>query len=144
MPTSRFHSKWFERAFNGSQPLDLDGAGAATIMLGIVSDSVIDPDTTQLYTALTPVAAGTGWTGPVALTGVTAALVSGDWVFDASDPAQIAQDASTGFSNARTVVIYEDTTKYILYTHTEDSAFGNTGGPLTLNFSASGILKVTI
>lgn len=144
MPTSRFHSKWFERAFNGTQALDLDGAGAATIKLGIVTDTTIDPDTTQLYTSLTAVGTGTGWTGPVNLSGVTAALSSGDWVFDASDPSVIAQDAGSGFTTGRTVVIYEGTNNYILYTHTEDSAFGNQGGPLTISFNASGILKVTI
>lgn len=144
MATSRFHSKWFERAFNGTEPLDLDGAGAATINLGIVTNTVIDPDTTQLYSSLTPVGTGTGWTGPVALTGLTAALVGGNWVFDANDPSVIAQDAGTGFSNGNTVVVYVAASSQILYTYTADSAFGNTGGPLTITFNASGILQVTI
>jgi hypothetical protein len=141
MPTTRFHSKWLERALNGVAPLDLDGS--TDIRLGIVTESSINEDTNNLYSGLTPVGTATGWSGPLTLGGVTAALSSGNWVFDANDPSAIAQDAG-GFSNARSVIIYENTTGYILYSHTEDSTFGNVAGPLTLNFHANGLLRINI
>lgn len=141
---AKFHSDWFERQMNGGLSLDLDGAGASTINIGIVTESVIDAHTTILYSSLTPVGTATGWTGPVALSNLTAALDgSNDWVFDADDPAQIAQDAG-GFTNGRTIVVYDSVSSRILYSHTEGSAFGNVAGPLTIGFSASGMLKVVL
>lgn len=137
------NSKWIERQHNGTQAIDFDGAGSV-IKLGIVTESVIDPDLTNLYTALTPVATGTGWTGPVTLANKTCALNgSYNLVFDADDPAQIAQDAA-GFTNGRSLVLYEDTNKYIIAHHTEASAFGNVSGPITITFSANGIWVANI
>ncbi len=138
------HSTWLERHFDGTQAVDLDGAGAVTLKLGIVTNATINADTDNLYTGLTAVGTATGWTGPVTLANPTCGLDgSNDLVFDADDPAQIAQDAG-GFSNGRSLVIYEDTNKYILAHHTEGTAFGNVSGPLTVSFDNAGILKWTI
>lgn len=141
---AKFHSAWFELQMNGGLSLDLDGVGSSSIMIGIVTESAINAHTDSLYSSLTPVGTATGWTGPVALSNLSAALDgSNDWVFDADDPAQIAQDAS-GFSNGRTIVVYDNATSRILYSHTEASTFGNVAGPLTIGFSASGMLKVVL
>jgi hypothetical protein len=140
------HSKWLERHFDGTQALDLDAVLAgSTIKLGIVTESVINADTNNLYTGLTAVATGTGWTGPVTLANITCGLNgSFNLVFDADDPSVIAQDVGTGFANARSLVIYEDLNKYILAHHTEGATFGNTTGPITTTLDAAGIIEFTI
>ena len=137
------HSDWLERQFNGAEFLDLNGVGADTINLGIVTNASIDPDTNALYSGLTAVSTGTAWTGPVALSNLTCVLDgSNDLVFDSDDPATIAQDAG-GFSNARSLVIYDPTNSYIIAHHTEGSAFGNVSGPIAITWS-SGIWKLSI
>ncbi len=139
------HSDWLERQFNGTEFLDLSGAGADVINLGIVTESSINPDTNALYSGLTPVATGTAWTGPVALANITCALNgSNNLVFDADDPSVIAQDAGGGFTNGRSLVIYDPTNSYIIAHHTEPSTFGNVSGTITITLSASGIWQLTI
>lgn len=140
------HSKWLERHFDGTQALDLDAVlGGATIKLGIVTESTINADTNNLYTGLTAVATGTGWTGPVTLANITCGLNgSFNLVFDADDPAVIAQDSGTGFANGRSLVVYEDTNKYIIAHHTEGSAFGNDTGTITITLDANGVWVMTI
>ena len=139
------HSDWLERQFDGTEALDLDGAGSV-INMGIVTESTIDADTNALYSGLTAVATGTAWTGPVALANKTCGQnASNDLVFDADDPAQIAQDAGAGFANARSIVIFGSVNSFILAHHTEGTAFGNTLGPITVSFDATnGIWKATI
>jgi len=139
------HSKWIERHYDGTQPLDLDAALAGdTINMGIVTESVINPDTDNLYSGLTAVGVATGWTGPVALANITCGLNgSFDLAFDADDPAVIAQDAS-GFTNGRSLVIYEATNSYIIAHHVEGSAFGNVSGTITITLNAAGIWVMTI
>jgi len=139
------HSKWLERHFDGTQPLDLDATLAGdTINLGIVTESVIDPDVDNLYSGLTPVTIGTAWTGPVALANITCGLTVGlDLSFDADDPAVIAQDAG-GFTNGRTLVIYEATNSYIIATSIESAAFGNTTGSITITLDANGVWVLSI
>lgn len=139
------HSDWLERHFDGTEALDLDGIGADTINLGIVTESTINADTNALYTGLTAVSTGTGWTGPVALANITCGLNgSNNLVFDADDPSVISQDAGTGFSNGRSLVLYDTTNNYILAHHTEASAFGNTTGTITITLDANGIWVLTI
>lgn len=139
------HSDILERHFDGTDSLDWDGAGANTFNLGIVTESSIDADTNALYSGLTPVATGTAWTGPVALANVACGLDgSNDLVFDADDPSSIAQDSGGGFSNARSLVVYESTNGYIVAHHTEASAFGNVSGPINITFSANGIWILSI
>lgn len=139
------HSDWLERHFDGTQTLDLDAAvGGSTIKLGIVTESTINADTNALFTSLTAVATGTAWTGPVTLTNITCGLDgSNDLVFDADDPAVIASDAG-GFANGRSLVIYEDTNKYIIAHHTEGATFGNVSASITITLAAGGIWKLTI
>jgi len=138
------HSKIQERAGDGTAPLDLDDTvSGTTIILGIVTESSIDKHTNSLYSGLTPVATATGWTGPVALANKTFALnVSDELVFDADDPAQIAEDAS-GFSDGRTVVLYRSDDSYILDSYTHPQAFGNVNGPINITLDANGIHKIT-
>lgn len=140
------HSDWLERHFDGTEAFDLDAAvGGDTINLGIVTESSIDADTNALYSGLTAVATGTAWTGPVALSNISCGLNgSNNLVFDADDPSVIAQDAGGGFSNARSLVIYDPTNSYIIAHHTEPSAFGNVAGTITITLSASGIWQLTI
>jgi len=139
------HSKWLERHFDGTQPLDLDAALAGdTINLGIVTESVIDPDVNNLYSGLTAVATGTAWAGPVALANITCGLTAGsDLSFDADDPAVIALDAG-GFTDGRTLVIYEATNSYIIATHIESAVFGNTTGSITITLNANGVWVLSI
>lgn len=139
------HSKIQERHYDGTAPLDLDDTvDGTTINIAIVTESVIDPDTDSLFTSLTPVATATGWTGPVALANLSCALDgSKDLVFDADDPAQIAQDAS-GFSNGRSLVTYRADDNYILKSYTHPQAFGNVNGPVNIGFDTDGLLKLTI
>ncbi len=137
------HSDWFERQMDGTAALDLDGVGS-TINLGIVTESSIDADTDNLYSGLTAVGTATAWTGPVALASKTCGLDgSNNVVFDAADPSQIAQDGS-GFTTARSLVLYYATDSYILAHHTEGSAFGNQAGPITIEFATGGIIQWTI
>lgn len=140
------HSDWLERHFDGTQALDLDAAlGGATIKLGIVTESTINADTNALYTGLTAVSTGTGWTGPVTLANITCGLDgSNDLVFDADDPSVISADAGSGFSNGRSLVVYEDTNKYIIAHHTEGASFGNVSASITITMDAAGIWKLTI
>lgn len=139
------HSDWLERHFDGTEALDLDGIGADTINLGIVTNATIDPDTNALYSGLTAVSTGTAWTGPVALANITCGLNgSNNLAFDADDPAVISQDAGGGFSNARSLVLYDTTNSYILAHHTEASAFGNVSGTITITLDAAGIFIITI
>ena len=137
------HSDWLERQFDGTEQLDLDATGADTINLGIVTESSINPDTNNLYSGLTAVGTGTGWTGPVALSNLSCGLVSNNLVFDADDLAQIAQDGS-GFSNGRSLVLYDTTNSYIICHHTAGSAFGNVPGALDITMNASGIWTLNI
>ena len=139
------HSDWLERQFDGTQALDLDAALAgSTINMGIVTEASINPDTNALYTGLTAVATATGWAGPVALANISCGLNgSNNLVFDADDPAVIAQDAS-GFANARSLVLYETTNNYIIAHHTEGSVFGNVSGSITITLNANGIWVLTI
>ena len=139
------HSDWLERHFDGTEQFDLDGVGADTINLGIVTESSINPDTNALYSGLTAVSTGTAWTGPVALANITCGLNgSNNLVFDADDPSVINQDAGGGFSNARSLVIYDPTNSYIIAHHTEAAAFGNVSGTVTITLDASGIWVLTI
>jgi len=139
------HSDWLERHFDGTQALDLDAVLLGdTINLGIVTEATINPDTNALYTGLTAVATGTAWTGPVALANITCGLNgSNDLVFDADDPAVIALDAG-GFSNARSLVIYEATNNYIIAHHTEGATFGNVSGSITITLNANGFWVLSI
>ena len=139
------HSKWLERHFDGTQALDLDAVIAGdTIKLGIVTEAAINADTNNLYTGLTPVGTATGWTGPVTLANITCGLNgSFNLVFDADDPAVIAQDAG-GFTNGRSLVVYEDTNKYLIAHHIEGAAFGNVSGTITITLDANGVWVMTI
>lgn len=137
------HSKWVERQHDGTQALDLDSVGADTINMAIVTESSINPDTIDLVTSLTAVGTATAWTGPVALVSPTCALSAGNLVFDANDPAVIASDAS-GFTDGRSLVLYETTNDFILAHHTEGASFGNVTGTLTITFDAAGIITWTI
>jgi len=139
------HSKWLERHFDGTQSLDLDAVLLGdTIKLGIVTEAVINADTNNLYTGLTAVAIATGWTGPVTLANITCGLNgSNDLVFDADDPAVIALDAG-GFSNGRSLVVYEDTNKYIIAHHVEGAVFGNVTGTITITLNANGVWVMSI
>lgn len=147
MATSRFHSEWFERAFNGTAPLDLDATGAATVKLAILtSAATIDADTTSTYAAVSAnEVSGTGYpAGGFTLSGLTAGRDgSNNWVFDANDLSEIAQSGS-GASNMRQLIAYETVGGYILYSHTADADFGNVAGPLNIGFDATGIIGVNI
>ncbi len=139
------HSKWLERQFDGTQALDLDAVLAGDVIkLGIVTESAINPDTIDLFTALTAVGTATGWTGPVTLANITCGLNgSVDLAFDSDDPAVIAQDAG-GFTNGRSLVIFEDTNKYIIASHIEAAVFGNVSGTITITLNAAGIWILSI
>lgn len=134
------HSKWSERNHDGTQNVDLDGAGT-TVNIGIVTESTINPDTDTLFATLT-VVTGTGST-PVALANKTCGLSAGDLIFDADNPATIAQSGS-GFSNGRTLVLYETVSDHIISTFIADAVFGNVAAALDITFDAAGIWKQTI
>jgi len=142
----QIHSKWIENQLNATTALDLDGAGgASTIHIGFVTDSVINPDTINLYSQLTPVATGTAWTGTAALVNMTCGLdASSNVVFDADDPAPIPKDAAGGFANARAAVIFDVTSGAVLATAIEPVMFGNVAGTLTASFDVAGILSFII
>jgi len=139
------HSKIQERHYDGTAALDLDDTvGGTTIMLGIVTEAVINADTNSLYSGLTPVAAATGWSGPVALANLTCDLDgSNDLVFDFDDPAQIAQDAG-GFADGRALVLYRSDDSHILESYVHPQVFGNINGPINVSIDAAGALKITI
>jgi hypothetical protein len=140
--TWQVHSAWLERHFDGTQALDLDAGD--TINLGIVTESVINPDTNSLYSGLTPVGTATAWTGPVALVNPSCGLNgSNNLAFDADDPAVIAQDAG-GFANGRSLVLYETTNSYIIASNIEAAVFGNVAGSITITLDAAGIWIMTI
>lgn len=93
--------------------------------------------------ATNAVATGTGYTGPVALTGQTYAASAGVVTFDAAD-VSIPQDAS-GFSNGAYGIIYDDTVagKYAIGFVDLGGPVGNVSGPLQIVFNAAGILTET-
>ena len=139
------HSRWLERQFDGTDALDLDAVLAgSTIKMGIVTEAAINPDTIHLFTTLTAVATATAWTGPVTLANITCGLNgSFNLVFDADDPAVIALDAG-GFTDGRSLVVYEDTGKNIIASHIEGAVFGNVTGSITITLNANGIWVMTI
>lgn len=139
------HSRWLERHFDGTDPLDLDAVLAgATIRMAIVTEAAINPDTIHLLTSLTQVGTATAWTGPVDLANITCGLNgSNDLVFDADDPAVIALDAG-GFTNGRSLVLHESVGGNILASHIEAAAFGNTTGSITITMNAAGIWVLSI
>jgi hypothetical protein len=137
------HSKWLERQLDGTATSDLDSAiGGSTINLGIVTESVINVDTVDLFSSLTAVGTATGWTGPVTLASITFGVSGGIHTFDAADISQVAQDAS-GFTNGRSVIIYDSATSFILASSIEASVFGNVSGPLDITFDAAGIFRIS-
>lgn len=137
------HSDWITRQFDGTASLDLDDTvGGSTINLGIVTESVIDPDTVSLFSSLTAVATNVGWTGPVALASKTFSEAAGVHTFDAANIAQIAQDAG-GFTDGRSIIIYDSVTSFILASSIEASVFGNVSGPLDITFDAAGIFTIS-
>jgi len=141
------HSKWLERQFDGTDALDLDNViGGSTIKLGIVTEGAtpIDADTISLISSLTLVDSTGTYPGPETMTGMTAALSAGDLVFDTNDPTVIAQDAGAGFTDGRSLVIWDDTNSHIIAHHTEAGIFGNTTGSVTIILDVNGIWKMTI
>ena len=138
------HSAWLERHFDGTDVQDLDVIGAhADIKMGIVTEAAINPDTNSLYSGLTAVATATAWTGPVAINNATCGLTAGNLIFDMDDPAVIAQDAG-GFTNGRTLVIYESTTSYIIASYIHTAAFSLVSGSVTITLDATGVWTLTI
>jgi len=130
---AQLHSAWLDRQFNGNA-VDLDGLGAVDVRMGIVTESVINPDTDSLYSSLTPVATATGWTGPVLLANLTCGLDgSSNLQFDSDLISDIAQDAG-GFTDGRSIVIYQVVSGYIMYSDVQGSAFGNVTVPLTIEW----------
>lgn len=86
------------------------------------------------YTAGGNACATPTWTGPDG---------SGVLTFDASDPAQIAQNAA-GFSTARRAILYYDTgtaatSRLVGYSADAGADYGNISGALDVAFNASGI-----
>tara|TARA_R110000772_G_scaffold81597_5_gene173505 strand:- start:1085 stop:1513 length:429 start_codon:yes stop_codon:yes gene_type:complete len=141
--TFQVHSSPIERHYDGTESLDLDGVGAITVNMGIVTEAAIDPDTNTLYSGLTAVATNVGWTGPVAVANLVCGLDgSFDLLFDADDPAQVPYDAA-GFANGRSIVLYLSGTSYIIASHINGVAFGNNVGPINISWP-NGIWKNTI
>jgi hypothetical protein len=137
------HSKWLEDFFSGALDADFGGTGASDFVWGFATNTSIDPDMVDDISDLTLVATGTAWTGPVDLANEVCGLDgSKDLLFDADDPAQIAQDASGGFSNGRTQFIGISGGP-IIVSQVEASAFGNVDGPLSGGWP-NGIWKLTI
>lgn len=142
---------WFDQALIdiGKGIHDLS---SNTLKFGFITDAVTpsattaDPrwgagGTTNLST--NAVATGTAWTGPVALSGVSWSIVANVPTLDATDPTQIAQDAS-GFTDARWLIIYNDTAagKQALAFLDLGSARSIVTGPLTITFNAGGVLTL--
>lgn len=141
--TFQVHSAWLERHFDGTDALDFDATGAEGFTMGIVTESVIDPDSNSLYSGLTAVGTATAWTGPEALTSLACGLNgSNNLLWDSADPSQIAQDGS-GFTNGRSVVIIEPVSGYVIESHIEASAFGNQAGPVNISWP-SGLWLMSI
>lgn len=146
MPTTRMHTAWLEDHFDGTDPIDFEIATAGTFKLAFfTSSATINADTTDLY-GTAPLDAnevsGTGYSaGGLSLSNFTVDLTTGTLTVDCDDPAEVAQSGS-GFSDARTAVLYEFSSNKVIWSQTEDFDFGNVTGPLNYAFNASGVFTV--
>lgn len=122
-------------------------AVAGTLKLAHVTATYTpNQNTHEFFSSITNEVTGTGytaggnacatptWTGPDG---------AGVLTFDASDPAQIAQNAA-GFSTARRAILYYDTgvaatSRLVGYSADAGADYGNISGALDVAFSASGI-----
>lgn len=142
--SQQVHSTWLVEQFDGTANIDLDDTvDGDDVRFGIYTESAINQHTVDNVSALTAVATGTAWTGPVSLANMTFAKNgSNQPTFDADDPAQIAQDAG-GFSDGRSVVVFLQSTGRILWNYIHGSVFGNVGGPINITVNANGFFNIT-
>lgn len=123
-----------------------------TLKLGIINNTVAPSVTTPdprwgaggaTDFSADQVATGTGYTGPIALTGDTFTLTGAVSSLKANNVV-IPQDAS-GFSNAYWGILYDATTagNYCVGLVDLGGPIGNVNGPINLNWNASGIETFT-
>lgn len=143
--------KWFAQGIHdiGNKIIDLD---TDVIKFGLVTNSTVliagpcwgaggstNFSSTQIATA-------TSYTGPITLASVTWTKDNTGAVWDAADPATIAQDAS-GATNIAYAIFYSDTaTNKNCIGYMELSTTGAISlvtGSLTITFNASGIGRFT-
>jgi hypothetical protein len=146
--------KWFAQGLKSlaDKLIDLD---TDTIKFGLVTAAtpptvlIADPrwgagGTTNFSS--TEIATATSYTGPVTLVSPTCTKDNTGFVFDADDPAVIAQDAG-GATNIAYVIFYSDTSaQKNCIGYMELSSAGTislAAGSLTITFNASGILRTT-
>jgi hypothetical protein len=144
--------KWFASFIQKSKDgVGFDLAGDA-IKMGIVGNGVAptvstaDPrwgsgGTTDF--SVQQVGTGTAYTGPITLANVTYARSSGVTTLDA-DNVTVAQDAA-GFTTGYWGILYDDTVagKYAIGFVDLGGPVSIQGGPLNINWNASGILQET-
>lgn len=146
--------KWFAQGIHdiGNKIIDLD---TDVIKFGLVTNSTVP---TVLIAgpcwgaggstnfSSTQIATATSYTGPITLASVTWTKDNTGAVWDAADPATIAQDAS-GATNIAYAIFYSDTaTNKNCIGYMELSTTGAISlvtGSLTITFNASGIGRIT-
>lgn len=123
-----------------------------TLKLGIINSTVAPAITTpdprwgaggSTDFSADQVATGTGYTGPITLTGDTFTLTGAVSALKASN-VTIAQDAS-GFTNAYWAILYDATTSgnYAIGYVDLGGPVGNVNGPVNLNWNSAGIETFT-
>lgn len=146
--------KWFAQGIHdlGNKLIDLD---TDVIKFGLVT-AVLVPTVTLAgpcwgaggtnNMSTNQVGTGGGYTGPVTIVSPTWTKDATGAVFDAADPAVIAQHAS-GATNIAYLILYSDTaTNKNCFGYMELSTAGTislVAGSLTITFNASGILRYT-
>lgn len=146
--------KWFAQGIHdiGNKVIDMD---TDTIKFGLVTTATVPTVATagpcwgaggSTNFSSSQVGTGGGYTGPVTLASVTWTKDATGAVWDAADPAVIAQNGS-GATNIAYLIFYSDTaTNKNCIGFMELSTAGTislVSGSLTITFNASGILRYT-
>lgn len=129
-----------------------DLLGADTLKLAIVTSATVPTVGTAdprygtgggTNFAANAVPTGTGYPGPVSLTGVTYGVSAGVVTLDAAD-VTIPQDA-VGFTTGAYGILYDDTVagKYAIAFVDLGGPVGIQSGPLQINWNAAGIFTET-
>lgn len=146
--------KWFAQGIHdiGNKIIDMD---TDSIKFGLVTNVLVPTvalaapcwgagGTNNMST--NQIATATSYTGPITLVSVTWTKDATGAVWDAADPAALAQDAG-GATNIAYVIFYSDTaTNKNCIGYMELSTGGTislVSGALTITFNASGILRYT-
>lgn len=140
-----FYNAALEAQYDGNA-INFDSGGDTIKVMVTTSSYTPNASTHDFKDDVTNEVSGTNYTaGGATLANQLISEAAGTVTFDGDDITW-TQHAS-GFSDGRTLVMYEDTgvagTSQLIAYHSEGSDFGNVSGDLTAEMNASGIFTVS-